>query len=78
MCGRRGSLLLAEQGKLKIDDKLSLYLPDFPRANEVTLRAVQRFFHATGDAGPDVLLHLLADHMATRGPNMNVFAGALA
>ena len=33
-----GVLLLAEEGKLKIDDKLSLYLPDFPRANEVTLR----------------------------------------
>ncbi|HEY6910842.1 MAG TPA: serine hydrolase domain-containing protein [Myxococcales bacterium] len=33
-----GMLLLAERGKLKIDDKLSLYLPDFPRANEVTLR----------------------------------------
>jgi D-alanyl-D-alanine carboxypeptidase len=31
-------LLLAEQGKLEIDDKLSLYLPTFPRANEVTLR----------------------------------------
>ena len=33
-----GVLLLAEQGKLKIDDKLSLYLPNFPRANDVTLR----------------------------------------
>jgi CubicO group peptidase (beta-lactamase class C family) len=33
-----GVLLLAEQGKLKIDDKLSQYLPNFPRANEVTLR----------------------------------------
>lgn len=33
-----GVLLLAEQGKLKVDDKLSSYLPDFPRANEVTLR----------------------------------------
>ena len=33
-----GMLLLAEQGKLKIDDNLSLYLPNFPRANEVTLR----------------------------------------
>jgi poly(A) polymerase len=42
--------------------------------DEVTLRAVQRFFRATGDAGPDVLLHSLADHMATRGPNLNVAA----
>ena len=33
-----GVMLLAEQGKLKIDDKLSLYLPNFPRANEVILR----------------------------------------
>jgi CubicO group peptidase (beta-lactamase class C family) len=33
-----GVLLLAEEGKLKVDDKLSLYLPNFPRANEVTLR----------------------------------------
>jgi len=33
-----GVLLLAEQGKLKIDDKLSLYLPNFPRSDEVTLR----------------------------------------
>ena len=38
----------------------------------VTYRAVARFFHATADAGPDVLLHLLADHMATRGPQISV------
>jgi poly(A) polymerase/tRNA nucleotidyltransferase (CCA-adding enzyme) len=42
--------------------------------DEVTYRAVARFFHATADAGPDVLLHLLADHMATRGPQINVAA----
>jgi len=42
--------------------------------DEVTQRAVARFFHATADAGPDVLLHLLADHMATRGPQINVAA----
>jgi len=42
--------------------------------DEVTLRAVRRFFHDTGDAGPDVLLHVLADHMATRGPLLNVAA----
>jgi poly(A) polymerase/tRNA nucleotidyltransferase (CCA-adding enzyme) len=40
--------------------------------DEVTYRAVARFFHATAGAGPDVLLHLLADHMATRGPQINV------
>lgn len=33
-----GVLLLAEQGKLSIDDRLSLYMPDFPKADEVSLR----------------------------------------
>lgn len=33
-----GILLLAEQGKLSVDDRLSVYLPDFPRADEVSLR----------------------------------------
>jgi len=45
---------LAEQGKLKVDDKLSLYLPDFPRANEVTLR--------------DLLNHTSGIHNFTEGP----------
>lgn len=41
------------------------------RAGEViTMRAVARFFRDLGDAGPDVLLHELADHMATRGPRL--------
>jgi poly(A) polymerase len=40
----------------------------------VTQRAVARFFHATASAGPDVLLHLLADHMATRGPQIKLAA----
>jgi poly(A) polymerase/tRNA nucleotidyltransferase (CCA-adding enzyme) len=41
------------------------------RASEViTMRAVVRFFRDLGDAGPDVLLHELADHMATRGPQL--------
>jgi len=47
-------LLLAEQGKLKIDDKLALYLPNFPRANEVTLR--------------DLLNHTSGIHNFTEGP----------
>ncbi len=33
-------LMLAEEKKLSVDDKLSKYLPDFPRADEVTLRMV--------------------------------------
>lgn len=49
-----GVLLLAEQGKLKIDDRLSSYLPDFPRANEVTLR--------------DLLNHTSGIHNFTDGP----------
>lgn len=49
-----GVLLLVEQGKLKIDDKLSLYLPNFPRANEVTLR--------------DLLDHTSGIHNFTEGP----------
>lgn len=38
----------------------------------VTMRAVNRFFRDLGDAGPDVLLHELADHLATRGPAVDV------
>jgi poly(A) polymerase/tRNA nucleotidyltransferase (CCA-adding enzyme) len=41
-------------------------------ADVLTRRAVVRFFRDTGDAGPDVLLHELADHMATRGPHLTL------
>lgn len=34
----------------------------------VSARAVYRFFRDTGDAGVDVLLHALADHLATYAP----------
>lgn len=37
----------------------------------LTMRAVYRFFRATGDAGPEVLLHSLCDHLATKGPNLD-------
>jgi poly(A) polymerase len=40
-------------------------------AEVITLRAVTRFFRDLGDAGPDVLLHELADHLATRGPQIS-------
>ncbi len=34
----------------------------------LTMRAVYRFFRATGSSGPEVLLHSLCDHMAMQGP----------
>lgn len=39
-------LLLAERGLLSVDDPLSKYLPDFPRAKDVTLR--QLLNHTSG------------------------------
>lgn len=41
-----GVLLLAEQKKLSLDDKLAKYFPDYPRANEVTLRQLMN--HTAG------------------------------
>ncbi len=35
--------------------------------NTMTPRAVARFFRDTGNAGSDILLHSLADHLAVRG-----------
>jgi poly(A) polymerase len=35
-------------------------------------RAIYRFFRDTGDAGIDVLFLSLADHLATRGPHLNL------
>jgi putative nucleotidyltransferase with HDIG domain len=40
------------------------------RAEEVTRRAVYRFFRATSCGGVDVVLLYLADHLATWGPNL--------
>jgi CubicO group peptidase (beta-lactamase class C family) len=39
-------LMLAEQGKLSLDDKVGKYLPDLTRANEVTIR--QLLSHTSG------------------------------
>ncbi|MFC1993000.1 CCA tRNA nucleotidyltransferase [Chloroflexota bacterium] len=35
-------------------------------------RAIYRYFRDTGEAGVDVLFLSLADHLATRGPNLNL------
>jgi CubicO group peptidase (beta-lactamase class C family) len=39
-------LQLAEEGKLSLDDKLSKYYPDFPRAGDITLK--QMLHHTSG------------------------------
>jgi CubicO group peptidase (beta-lactamase class C family) len=39
-------LLLAEEGKLSLQDKLSKYYPNFPRANDITLE--QMLHHTSG------------------------------
>ncbi len=40
------------------------------RTERVTRRAVYRYFRATGNAGVEVVLLSLADHLATWGPNL--------
>jgi hypothetical protein len=37
-----------------------------------TGRAIYRFFRDTGDAGVDVLFFSLADHLAARGPSLDI------
>jgi putative nucleotidyltransferase with HDIG domain len=40
------------------------------RGGEITRRAIYRYFRDTGDAGIDIVLLSLADHLATWGPNL--------
>lgn len=46
-------LMLAEQGKLSLDDKVSRWLPDLTRANEVTLRQVLSMTSGYQDYWPE-------------------------
>jgi len=39
-----------------------------------TNRAIYRYFRDTGDAGTDILFFSLADHLATRGPRLDLAA----
>src|SRR5208337_4245695 len=62
-------LLLQEQGKLSLDDKVSKFLPDLTRANEVTIR--QLLSHTSGYQDywpqdyvmPDMLQPTTAQHI---------------
>jgi poly(A) polymerase len=72
MVARRLRFSEAEAAYIKTVVREHMRPGQFAALDEVTLRAVRRFFHATGRAGPDVLLHSLADHMATRGPDLDV------
>jgi poly(A) polymerase len=38
-----------------------------------THRAIYRYFRDTGEAGIDILFLSLADHLATRGPHLDIF-----
>ncbi|HEU5101336.1 MAG TPA: HDIG domain-containing protein [Roseiflexaceae bacterium] len=77
-----GEVALEVARRLRLDQDAAQYIRlvvrehmrpgQFAALNEVTPRAVARYFHATAGAGPDVLLHMLADHMATRGPRIDV------
>ena len=53
-------LMLAEEKKIAVDDKLSKYFPDFPRADEVTLRMVLNHtsgLHNYTDSNADIDQH---------------------
>lgn len=64
-------LKLAEEGKLSLDDKLSKYYPDFPRAADISL--AQMLHHTSGlhnyteekSFGHDGMTHRTTDEMAT-------------
>lgn len=62
-------LLLAERGKLSVDDRLAKYLPDFPRAREVTLR--QLLNHVSGihnyTSAPDFMTNESVRNESTAG-----------
>jgi poly(A) polymerase/tRNA nucleotidyltransferase (CCA-adding enzyme) len=66
--GRR--LRLSRQARSYVETVIRLHMrPGQLRSEpEVSRRAIMRLFRDSGDAGPEVLLHELADHMAVRGP----------
>lgn len=64
-------MLLAEEGRLSIDDPLSKFLPDYPRAKDVTLRqmlnhtsGLRNFTDANFGAGPARIDYTTAQFVA--------------
>jgi D-alanyl-D-alanine carboxypeptidase len=43
-------LLLAEEGKLSLDDKLSKFVPDFPNGDKITIEELLTHYSGLGDA----------------------------
>jgi D-alanyl-D-alanine carboxypeptidase len=58
-------LLLAEEGKLSLQDKLSKYYPNFPRANDITLE--QMLHHTSGIYNYTSAPSFAVDGMVHRG-----------
>lgn len=69
--GRRLRLNRAEVAYVALVVREHMRPGQLRSSDVLTRRAVVRFFHDTGDAGPDVLLHELADHLAARGPQVD-------
>lgn len=69
--GQRLGLSAAETGYVTAIVRAHMRPGQLGSGGMVTVRALRRFFRDTGDAGPDVLLVVLADHMATRGPHLD-------
>ncbi len=63
-------LQLIDEGKLKLDDKLSVYFPDFPRADEVTIHQLMNMssgiFNCTDD--PDFQSIFFSDPLSEKNP----------
>jgi D-alanyl-D-alanine carboxypeptidase len=69
-------LLLAEEGKLSLQDKLSKYYPNFPRANDITLE--QMLHHTSGIFNYTSAPNFNVDGMIHRGTDEMVeFIGKL-
>ncbi len=68
-------LLLEQQGKLSLDDKVAKYLPDLTRANEVTIRMLLSHTSGYQDYWPEDYLMPPMSKPTTADHIMNVWGG---